>query len=45
MTLCSVGLRYSAKGAFTKKMPILNKNIVHLVDDMFWNIQDGDTGR
>ena len=38
MTLCSFGLRYSSKGTIVKKMPILNKNIVHLVDDMFWNM-------
>ena len=28
----------SSKGTIVKKMPILNKNIVHLVDDMFWNM-------
>ena len=38
VTLCSFGLRYSSKGTIVKKMPILNKNIVHLVDDMFWNM-------
>ena len=38
VTLCSFGLRHSSKGSFVKKMPILNKNIVHLVDDMFWNM-------
>ena len=38
VTLCSFDLRYSSKGSIVKKMPILNKNIVHLVDDMFWNM-------
>ena len=38
VTVCSFGLGYSSKGAIVKKMPILNKNIVHLVDDMFWNM-------
>jgi hypothetical protein len=38
VTLCSFRLRYSTKGTIVKKMPILNKNIVHLVDDMFWNM-------
>ena len=38
VTLCSFGLRYSSKGTIVKKMPILYKNIVHLVDDMFWNM-------
>ena len=32
------GLRYSAKGSFVKKIPILNRKIVHLIDEMFWNM-------
>jgi hypothetical protein len=29
---------HSAKGGFMKKMYLVNKNIVHLVDDIFWNM-------
>ena len=28
----------SAKGGFMKKMYLVNKNIVHLIDDIFWNL-------
>ncbi len=28
--------RYSVKGTVAKQIFILNKNIVHLIDDMFW---------
>jgi hypothetical protein len=29
---------YSVKGTVAKQIFILNKNIVHLIDDMFWFI-------
>ncbi len=29
--------RLSAKGLFVKKMHVLNKGIVHMIDDIFWN--------
>jgi hypothetical protein len=29
--------RLSGKGQFIKKMHVLNKGIVHVIDDMFWN--------
>ncbi len=29
--------RLSAKGLFVKKMPVLNKGIVHMIDDIIWN--------
>ena len=29
---------YSVKGTVVKKIFILNKNIVHLIDDIFWNM-------
>ena len=32
----SCGSRYSVKGTVAKQIFILNKNIVHLIDDMFW---------
>jgi hypothetical protein len=38
LTPCSVPLRYSAKGAVVKKIPLLNKNFVHFIDDIFWNM-------
>ena len=37
-TLGSFHLRYSTQGTVVKKMSILNKNIVHLIDDIFWNM-------
>ena len=33
-----VHVRHSSKGGVIKKMYILNKNIVHLIDDIFWNM-------
>ena len=30
--------RYSAIGLISKKVFMLNKNIVHLIDDIFWNM-------
>jgi hypothetical protein len=30
--------RQSAKGEFMKKMYLVNKSIVHLIDDIFWNL-------
>jgi len=38
LTPCSVPLRYSARGAVVKKIPLLNKNFVHFIDDIFWNM-------
>jgi hypothetical protein len=29
---------YSVKGAAVKKIFLLNKKIVHLIDDIFWNM-------
>ncbi len=30
---------YSVKGSVAKQIFILNKNIVHLIDDMFWSMR------
>jgi hypothetical protein len=30
--------RYSAIGLISRKVFMLNKNIVHLIDDIFWNM-------
>ena len=38
LTPCSVPLRYSAKGAVVKKIPLLNKNFVHFINNIFWNM-------
>ena len=38
LTPCSVRLRYSAKGAVVKKIPLLNKNFVHFINNIFWNM-------
>ncbi len=34
---CIWYIRLSIKGLFTKKVFLVNENIVHLVDDIFWN--------
>ena len=44
LTPCSARLRYSEKEAFVKKIPLLNKKIVHFVDNVSWDM-DGDPGR
>ena len=37
--------RLSSKGAVSKTMFVINKNIVHLVDDNFWNFLESDSKR
>ena len=38
MTLCFIHLiRLDMHGLFVKKVYVLNKGIVHLIDDIFWN--------
>jgi hypothetical protein len=37
-TCCLFRRRLSAKGTFVKKIPLINKNLIHLIDDIFWNL-------
>ena len=37
-TSCPFRCRHSAKGTFVKKIPLINKNLIHLIDDIFWNL-------
>ena len=30
--------RYSAKGTVVKKIALINKNLFHLIDDIFWTV-------
>ncbi len=30
--------RYSTKGTVVKKIPLINKSLIHLIDDIFWNL-------
>jgi hypothetical protein len=38
LTSCLFRCRHSAKGTFVKKIPLINKNLIHLIDDIFWNL-------
>ncbi len=38
LTHCNFYCSCSFKGAVVKKISMLNKNIVHLIDDNFWNM-------
>ncbi len=35
---CLFRCRHSANGTFVKKIPLINKNLIHLIDDIFWNL-------
>ncbi len=38
LTFCLFRCRNSAKGTFVKKIPLINKNLIHLINDIFWNL-------
>jgi hypothetical protein len=38
LTSCLFRRRHSAKGTVVKKIPLFNKNMLHLIDDIFWNL-------
>jgi hypothetical protein len=38
LTHCNIYFSFSLKGTVVKKMFMLNQNIVHLIDDIFWNM-------
>ena len=38
LTSCLFRRRHSAKGTFVKKIPLINKNLFHLIDDIFWTL-------
>ncbi len=38
MTSCLFRRRYSAKGTVVKKISLINKSLIHLIDDIFWNL-------
>jgi hypothetical protein len=37
LTSCLFRRRHSAKGTVVKKIPLFNKNMIHLIYDIFWN--------
>ncbi len=37
LTSCLFRRRYSAKGTVVKKISLINKSLIHLIDDIFWN--------
>jgi hypothetical protein len=38
LTACLLRCRHSAKGTFVKNIPLINKNLIHLINDIFWNL-------
>ncbi len=38
MTSCLFRRRYSAEGTVVKKISWINKSLIHLIDDIFWNL-------
>ncbi len=38
LTSCLFRGRYSAKGTVVKKIALINKNLFHLIDDIFWTL-------
>ena len=38
LTSCLFRRRYSAKGTVVKKISLINKSLIHLIDDIFWNL-------
>jgi hypothetical protein len=38
LTSCLFRRRYSAKGTVVKKISLINKSLIHLIDDVFWNL-------
>jgi hypothetical protein len=37
LTSCLFRSRYSAKGTVVQKISLINKSLIHLIDDIFWN--------
>ncbi len=38
LTSCLFRRRYSAKGTVVKKISLINKSLIHLIDDIFWDL-------
>jgi hypothetical protein len=38
LAACLFRRRHSAMGTVVKKIPLFNKNMIHLIDDIFWNL-------
>ncbi len=38
LTSCLFRRRHTAKGTVVKKNPLFNKNMIHLIDDIFWTL-------
>jgi hypothetical protein len=37
-TSCLFRRRHPAKGTIVKKVPLFNKNMIYLIDEIFWNL-------
>jgi hypothetical protein len=38
LTSCLFRRRYSAKGTVVKKISLISKSLIHLINDIFWNL-------
>ncbi len=38
LTSCLFTCRYSAKGTVVRKIPLIIKGLIHLIDYIFWNL-------
>ncbi len=38
LTSCLFRRRHPAKGTIVKKIPLFNKNMIHLINKIFWDL-------